>query len=1154
MDDAQGWRLELALFGGLEVRHDGRIVEGFQGRKLQSLLGFLVLHRRTACARSRLAHELWPDVSEEQGLRSLRRLLHDLRRRLPEADRCILADRTFIRWRPDAPCTIDVDTFEALAARPTDLSTIHRAVALYRGELLPICSGAWIEPIRARLARTYHRVLEVGVDLAEQARDYRAAVELAERCLGVDAAQEDMYRRLMHLHALLGEPARVREVYDRCRETLQIELGVRPSEETEALFRRLSVSRRVSGEVQGRRRRIPLVGRHREWGVLRSRWQDAVAGMSGLCLVSGDAGIGKTRLAEELVERVRSLGYRVLSGRCYEPEQRLTFGVAVQLVRECRECDLPAEVRGLLGPTLHQADAPADPVPSFRSGGWTRPALFDALTRLALARGPVLVFVDDIQWCDNDSLEWLHHLLQRARGRKLLVLATLRRHDMADEGLLHDVLRSLSRDGLVDELDLMPLSPDETAELVTSLHGDRLPDQVTRRVFRETEGSPLFVVELVNAGLLRGERWSPDRLPGSIRAVFQGRLATLPPGTRELAGLASVFGRDWTVDALHQASARDLEAVLEDLELLVRRRVLTERRDGRYDFTHGKLREYTYAQIGRARRRLWHRRIAEALSRSDHEEPGVHAQVAFHLDEAGDRRGAARHHLLAGDEAMRVYALEEAERAYRRAVEAFAPGEVEETLWRAWCGLERVHELAARRGAQGEDLERLEALAEAAGNDAWRAEVCNRRSQLCYEVGLLDEAAAHARKAAHLAHRAGLPGAEARALYHLGKIQNHVGHDHGPALAAHRKAYDLARHAGERALAQRILRAIIFSHAALGQHQRALAAIDEAIESARVREDRREQGYLRMERARTFGRLGQYRRAIEELERIVPLARSVGDPKLETLIAGFLGMAAQEVRAFDRARDHLERAIVLSRKTGDRIGESLWLSCTGLVLGLVGHLDRAVARIEEAIRVVEQVSGRGVLTTHLSYLVRLDLEFERPESALVRIERCREVLVHHPDPVIETRVRFYEGWAALLSGQVDEAIRRLETALQALNREGPDEEAQSCVVLLAMACVETGDLARARSLLEPLLARYRRDPEVAVPQRAFLAGACLAWAGGDEAGARAHLDLARALVHETARNLGQHRDRDVYLSAVPVNRRILLWARAGRPVGRPTRG
>ena len=307
--------------------------------RVQSLLAYLVLNRSAPQDRSHLAFLLWPDSTEAQAHTNLRQLLYHLRQSLPDAGQFLAASKQNLQWLPAQPeytFLLDIQEFEQACAQAKQAEQRHDTVELrqaleqvlhlYRGDLLPGCYEEWIIPERDRLRQMFLQAAERLSTLLEEERAYPAAITAAQALLRQDPLHEATYRQLMRLHALRGDRAAALRVYHTCAKILERELGTEPSAMTQAAYEALMQTDH-SPELQThpllkQRLEAPLQGRKAEWRRLQKIWNTAIGGISGrqsvyphLVILSGEAGIGKTRLARELEVWVSRLGMTTANAR-----------------------------------------------------------------------------------------------------------------------------------------------------------------------------------------------------------------------------------------------------------------------------------------------------------------------------------------------------------------------------------------------------------------------------------------------------------------------------------------------------------------------------------------------------------------------------------------------------------------------------------------------------------------------------------------------------------------------------------------------------------------------------------------------------------------------------------------------------------------------
>ena len=650
--------LRIGLLGGFRMTLDGQPVAGVLASRLQSLIGYLALHPE-AVSRQQLAFLFWADSEESQARTNLRQLLHHLRSTVPRVAEYLKFDHQTLCWRPGAECTIDVVAFEEAAAQ----GDLENAARLYRGDLLPALYDEWLESERARLKQLYEGVLERLVADAGKRHDIAGAIRYAEIRLARDTLSEASYQTLMRLYALNGDRAGALRIYQRCADVLRRELDVEPGPETrrvrDGIMQVQAAPRepeRPAPAVSRTTQRIPLVGRNAEWAKLREAWQRAAGGHPSLLLLTGEAGVGKTRLLEELLERAAiDDGAATARSSCYAVDRPLAYTAAADWLRSAairpRVQELAARQRSQLARVLPEIllDQPGvgRPPPPFTEA-WQKRHLFEALARAVLKpEAPVLLGLDDVQWCDPETIEWLPYLVRFDASARLLVVATERTEGGCG-----------GRPALSPDLEIAlgPLDRKDTLRLAAETGGRALDSAAAGSIYEQTRGNPLFVVETMRAG------WSANKgIPEKVHAVITGRLKQLSQSAQELAAIAAVIGRPFTVELAAAVAGLPEDSLVPVADELWDHRILQPEEPGSYDFSHGLLRDVAYNAIGPARRRQLHRRVAESMETSEPSEAdAVCGQMASHCELAGLPHRAIHWYRRAANVVQRRFANAEA--------------------------------------------------------------------------------------------------------------------------------------------------------------------------------------------------------------------------------------------------------------------------------------------------------------------------------------------------------------------------------------------------------------------------------------------------------------------------------------------------------------
>jgi DNA-binding SARP family transcriptional activator len=688
--------LDVVLLGDFRVSSEGSLLAGLRSPRTQALLGYLALHPGTPQPRQQVANLFWPDSTEAQARTNLRRELHTLRAGLPDPDAVLAVDQAGLWWRGDGASHVDITTFSAAA--DTAEAALERgdttgfadaakaAVGLYAGDFLPALYDDWVLLQRERLCRRCVGLLDGLADVVGS-DDLVMAATYARRRVELQPLEEVGHRTLIDLLARTGDRAAALQAYHRCISVLERDLDVPPSPETVAVYERWfgpEPEAEPDRPAAPARQQTPFVGRDDELGALRSAWAQATekwSGSAAVAVISGEAGIGKSRLADELLASIRRAGGVTASARCFAGERPPPLAPIAEWLRsgafrpaiERLEPAWRAEVARLV-PELGD-EPPVEAAAAVHAGDtWYRHRFFEGLVRAILGVGqPTALLLDDVQWCDLDTLAWLDVCLYRAADAPLLVVMTVRAEEAPDNPDLAALLGRLRASGAVVDVELGPLHEAETAELATLLLGPDADTSLLHRVQTVAGGFPLFVIEAARSRSPEGASGLDARGSPRVQAVLAGRFTQLSAGAEELAGLAAAIGRDFTLDLLTEASDMEADAVVDALDELWRRRLVRERSATTYDLSHDLLRAAAYDRLSPPRRRRLHRRLAQALTLLHPDGiDAVAGQIADQYDRGGLDAQAVPFYEQAVAEAARVFAYRQAVQLADRALTLLA--------------------------------------------------------------------------------------------------------------------------------------------------------------------------------------------------------------------------------------------------------------------------------------------------------------------------------------------------------------------------------------------------------------------------------------------------------------------------------------------------
>lgn len=723
-------RLEIRLLGPVEIMVDGSPLV-VDTKKAVALLAYLACTQERQ-VRDRLCDLLWPDASPDRARATLRRTLSALRSAL--GNRWVDADRTFVWLERTQDVEIDVWEFESVPARThghvsedasnEGVEALERAALLYRSRFLDgfELKGCpefddWMMREAERLSRqasAVQRRLTEGLIVSGRREE---AVDAARKWIELDPLSEDAHRRLMLLHAWAGNRSMAVDAYRTCVATLERELGVEPLEETVELYE--AILEEDLPRLPGRPVKAAttpdtpstapsLVGRTE----ILARLEDVVATGSGLVVLDGEVGVGKTRVLEEAALRLQPAGVTMLLASAHRTESAVAYGpLQAALLDALRQPDVRERIESLpatvIGQIARLVPAVGEPAEVDAADPTAKTRFFDAIAQVISCIDETAIFaVDNLHWTDAATLELIAHLARRLEDLGVVLILTRRPEDTPADHPVSVLLDELSSHAEVIVLDRLTAA--EVAELVAEA-GIATMDPT--EVFARTKGLPFFVIEYLAAA-----RTGHSDLPMAIRRLLIARLSELDAIARQIITTCAVIGTSAEFDTIQSVSGRSEEEVVTAVDDLIRRAILRERDTRTLDFAHEQLREVAYDETTLARRRLLHRRTAAHVQSQPgaDRDPVAFAIAAHHLQAAGDDQGAADLSVAAGDLAAGVFADADAIGHYEAAIALGHPDR---------GGIHRrIGEVRTRTGAYGAALAAFESARTAFGDGSHRAE------------------------------------------------------------------------------------------------------------------------------------------------------------------------------------------------------------------------------------------------------------------------------------------------------------------------------------------------------------------------------------------------------------------------------------------------
>ncbi|MFN4218988.1 MAG: ATP-binding protein [Candidatus Bipolaricaulia bacterium] len=1037
----------MFLFGRFSLERDGQLLgrEAWRNAKTQALLKILSSERGRVFSPDELIEYLWPDGELRSAASNLRSRVAELRKILEpqlthgEQSRYILTQRGGYLLSAESDCWIDAEEFSHCEERgrrahgagdfDEAIRAFEGAVALYRGEYLAEDRyEEWALQIRERFRERFVEVLSLLADALARRGQYRPALSYLERALTESPLHETLYRQMMIYAFCAGDRGRAYRAYERCRTLLERELGERPSSQTEEIFRQIRAERVPDVErvypkpiaeapvLPAKIRHPPFVGRQREWERLVCALERARAGLGRAVLLVGEAGVGKTRLGEEFSCWAREhAGAQTLSGRCYELESPMPLQLWVEVLRDGLSQLQRADLAGVppswlaelaeIVPELRRIlpDLPYVTLPAEHRQYRLFETLYSILRALALRAAPLLVLVDDLQWADGSSLDFLCYLLERITNEPLLIVGAARSEELGPQHGVERVRHQGSRVGRLDEIVLHRLGEQEVQDLVKSLADEvETTGDFGGRLYRESVGNPLLATAVLqalfeNGAFVReGARWrltDPSQIalaPSAVQLLERRVKRASAAAARVLQMVACAVQIELEVlEAAWEGAPEELFAHLAEL---TSQGLLIER-GGRYEFAHDKLREVVYKSLEEPRRIWWHRRIAQALKQvyADPVAAGLAGRLAEHYERGGRPVQALEWTFKAIGEHGRRY-------------------HVEEELQLVEQGLRLLQKLIGRLPERERLEKEFDLILE-------RLDLQLKESQLQAAQGSLERLLALAGRL-HILHQA--QALHWQALWHIRAAQ------YSQALQCAQEAYKLSK--SDPTLQAVVLDQIGLIHFRMGDYRAAWQYYHQALEIFRTC-DRLKEAHAWNDCANALVKLGDYRQALEHYEASLKLYRELQEQKKASAVLNNIGATLRYLGEYQQALRHLEQSCTIDRTTGDRLGLGFSLCNLAQTYRLLGRYNEALKLSHEAYQIfssLEDSFGQCMMHRWLGVTYRELGERERAQEHLKQALENAQAIKAHAE---EGECLLELAQTLLENGEIERSLQNLHRAL-----------------------------------------------------------------------------------------------------------------------------
>jgi predicted ATPase len=650
-----------------------------------------------------------------------------------------------------------------------------------------------------------------------------------------------------------------------------------------------------------------LVGRDSEIEQLLRHLDSVLNGRGTTVLIYGEAGVGKTRLVNEFLTRAQKIGAEILCGWCLSEAAIPYFpfiealNTYISTTGDAKAKSTIAKQLGIIGwlkGTELIRDSKTEEISS--TPEIERDKTFEAVSRVLLqlsAKKALVLFLDDLQWADHLSLALVHYLSRKCRNSRLLIIGTYRPEETVptEERRLHpleETMFSMSREDLLNKMELKSLKRNDLSKLVRSIFGVSLNEEFVEKVYGETEGNPLFAIETLNLAVEEGflsqkdGQWTiaaPEKMgiPSKIHEVITRRIAKLGREERRLLDLAAVCGHSFNPDIMSKIMASDVADVLQTLVEIEQRHMLIRPEDSTFEFTHHKIREVICENLPNELRRVYHLKTASCLEQvlGQKISDDYLAEIALHYVEGGAPEKAFEYLLKLGEKAVNIYANMQAIGYLDKALEATQKNVNLATRE----NLVKIYKLRGIAGLNQGEMAKASSdfnlLLQNATSICDQSMIAEAHYWLGYALtlrGKIDEAKLHLTKALEIARKIGNKHVEAGSLIELVESLFVRPDTMEEARTQIEESLRICREINDRPLEARCIAYLGFYYDWKGEFKQAKINLNEALVLAEEMDDRRGKRWALMLSGLVYAGEGEYNDAISALQRCLQLCREWG--------------------------------------------------------------------------------------------------------------------------------------------------------------------------------------------------------------------------------------------------------------------------------------
>jgi predicted ATPase/class 3 adenylate cyclase len=733
---------------------------------------------------------------------------------------------------------------------------------------------------------------------------------------------------------------------------------------------------------------MPLVGRKKEFELLIKSIDDLQDGKGQLVFIAGEAGIGKTRLAEEILIEAGTRNIPHLIGRClftgglplhpfYEIIDTYfkTLGVRERITLEKTIKQNFPELTARIPIIANFLNLQVDQDPNLLS----KEQLWDTLRKLFQSMtqaGPIIFLLDDVHWVDEVTTNFLAFLTTSINRFPLLILGTYRPEDLITDGKKQHpfefALQNLSRTGSFKKIELPRLNINEIQDLLDTLFEHAaFTSRIAQILFRQTQGNPYYIHELIHIYQDEGyieknldNKWEitvedPNKieLPSTIVDLVERRLQRLDQRDKEILEIAAVEGFKFHSSTISSIINLDKIETLKLIQNIQKCHQLIKSLGKIYEFQHLQIREVIYNSIPEELREEYHRLIANLLIEQFNDDTSLSGLISYHLLKSNNAEKAIPYLLVAGLKTISLHAFEEALPYFTQAeelIKTYSQPDIE-TEYSLYINLVEIYSNTGNREAQFKSLQRLQELAETAQDDGKLVDVYTSWSGYYRMVNNYYDAEEYGLKAVGLAEKFGHDDKKAIAYFTLARLFFHQGlfakasQFAQNALAIYTASSNYLKQAD-------VLNTIGNIHFTIGNMDEAANTYNEALKLVKRAQDRHLEAKIHGNIGLVLSRTQNNKQALEPIENCLELSREIGDRNSEARAINSCAFIYWSLSDYEKALLHYQQALEIREEIGDRRGMAYGLVNMGFLSRAIGNNENSQTYFRQALQIGEDLN------------------------------------------------------------------------------------------------------------------------------------------------------------------------------------------------------